>query len=149
MPAKENLALVRRMVRDVWNLRDPDAANGVFTSDYINHGGLIIDVISGPESIKMTVELFRAAFPNFWVTIDDQRADGPRIIVRWTARKEKPDVRPKGAAAENSPSLSGHFMCLVLEGRITESWIFWDKQSVIRSLGLRRAYKAAGISLDR
>jgi predicted ester cyclase len=149
MPSNKNLALVRRMVRDVWNLRDLDLADDFFSVDYVNHGGVIIDVVNGPESIKMTVELFRAAFPDFWVSIVDQRADGQRIIVRWTAHKNKPDPDRSGATVEIASSVSGHFICLVAGGRITESWTFWDKEAVIRSLGMRRAYRTAGMILDR
>lgn len=133
MPANHNLALTRRMVREVWNLRDPDAADHFFSSDYVNHGGLIIDLVKGPESIKMTVELFRAAFPKFWVTIDNQHTDGDRNIIQWTANREKPARKSNIAMDRRSSSFSGQFMFLVTGGMITESWTYWDKKNVISS----------------
>ena len=65
------MAVVRRAVEEVWNQRDLDVADALFAPDYINHGGLIPDLVQGPEMIKISVALFRTAFPDFWITADD------------------------------------------------------------------------------
>src|SRR5690349_11955159 len=83
--AKHNVAVVRRAVEEVWNQRDLDVADALFAHDYINHGGLIPDLVSGPEMIKISVALFRTAFPDFRVTADDVRAEGETVLLRWTA----------------------------------------------------------------
>src|SRR3982750_4891142 len=76
MSAKHNVAVVRRAVDEVWNQRDLDVADALFAPDYINHGGLIPDLGQGPEMIKISVALFRTAFPDFWITAEDVIAEG-------------------------------------------------------------------------
>jgi len=54
-------------------------ADEVFSPDYTNHGGLIPDLVRGPEAIKISVALYRIAFPTFaslWPT-------SARIEGRW------------------------------------------------------------------
>ena len=139
MPTSDNTALVRRMVEEVWNRGDLDAADVLFSAGYTNHGGLIIDVVHGPEAIKMSVGMYKSAFPDFWITIDDLRADGPRVFLRWTARRNVPSVRRNGAPDTVSQFMPGSSVCSISEGKIVESWTSWNQASVVRSLGLRPA----------
>src|SRR6478736_253894 len=85
MSTKHNVAMVHRAVEEVWNQRDLDVADALFSHDYVNHGGLIPDLVQGPEMIKMSVALFRTPFPDFWITAEDVSAEGETVLLRWTA----------------------------------------------------------------
>jgi hypothetical protein len=50
-------ALVRRVIDEIWNAGDIDLADELFASTYVNHGGLIPDLVKGPECIKFSVAL--------------------------------------------------------------------------------------------
>ena len=56
--AKHNVAVVRRAVEEVWNQRDLDVADALFTHDYVNHGGLIPD-LGSTSAIPGTAESSR------------------------------------------------------------------------------------------
>lgn len=139
MPTSDNTALVRRMVEEVWNQGNLDAADALFSPGYVNHGGLIINVVRGPEAIKMSVGMYKSAFPDFWVTIDDLREDGPRVFLQWTARRDLPSGRRDDASDTVSQSMPGSSVCSFEEGKIVESWTSWNQADVVRSLGLRPA----------
>ena len=48
MPTKTNEVLIRRVIDAIWNGGDLDVADELFASDYINHNGLIPDIVRGP-----------------------------------------------------------------------------------------------------
>jgi hypothetical protein len=58
-PLISSRELVRLAVEEIWNQGDLDTADAVFTPDYVNHGGLIPDLIRGPEAVKLSVALYR------------------------------------------------------------------------------------------
>jgi ketosteroid isomerase-like protein len=128
MSAEQNVALVRRAVEEIWNQRDLDVADALFAHDYVNHGGLIPDLVQGPETIKISVALFRTAFPDFQVTADDLSAEADTVVLRWTARN--------GAGTGQQGRLMGTTRSRLAGGKIAESWTYWDSGGVLRQLGL-------------
>ena len=86
MAVDEFAGLVHRAVEEVWNQGALDQADALFAPDYVNHGGLIPDLIRGPEAIKLSVALYRLAFPGWQVAVEDLVAAGETVALRWAAR---------------------------------------------------------------
>jgi len=126
--AKQNVAVVRRAVEEVWNQRDLDVADALFAPDYINHGGLIPDLVQGPEMIKISVALFRTAFPDFWISAEDVIAEGDTVLLRWTAHN--------GSSSGEQERLLGTTRSRFAGGKIAESWTCWDSDGVLRQIGV-------------
>ena len=82
--AATNARLVRQVIEEIWN-GDLELADQVFAPDYVNHGGLIPDLVRGPEAIKVSVALYRLAFPEFRVAVVDLLAQGQTVALRWAA----------------------------------------------------------------
>src|SRR5919206_5003434 len=82
---RDNAAVVRRVVERIWNRGDLPLADHLFSTTYVNHGGLIPDIVRGPEAIKVSVALYRAAFPRLFISIDGLEEDGEMVDVRWAA----------------------------------------------------------------
>ena len=85
--AADNARLVRQVIEEIWNAGDLDLADRLFAPDYINHGGLIPDLVRGPEAIKVSVVLYRTAFPQFRLAVLDLLAEGQSVAVRWAAHR--------------------------------------------------------------
>jgi predicted SnoaL-like aldol condensation-catalyzing enzyme len=115
--AADNARLVRRTMTEIWNGGDLDLADHVFTPGYVNHGGLIPDLVRGPEAIKVGVALYRTAFPEVRVAVVDLLAQGPMVALRWAAR---------GTPPAGSGTLRGMTFVRVTGGRIQESWTCWE-----------------------
>src|SRR5215217_6459237 len=86
--AVRNAAVVLRVVEEVWNRGEIELADELFTPEYVNHNGLVPDLVSGPEAIKVSVALYRAAFPGLHVTVEGLVSDGEAVAIRWRARSE-------------------------------------------------------------
>src|SRR5690242_12975744 len=84
--AAANARLVRRIMTEIWNGGDLALADRLFAPDYVNHGGLIPDLVHGPEAIKISVVLSRTAFPAFRLTVLDLVAEGQTVALRWVAQ---------------------------------------------------------------
>src|SRR5919202_5867934 len=83
MVEEHNRALVCRAVEAIWNRGELDVADVLFAPDYVNHDGLIIDLVRGPEAVKLSVTLYRSAFPHFQITIEDLHAERDTVTLRW------------------------------------------------------------------
>ena len=136
MAEAHNAVLVRRAVEEIWNQGTLEVADVLFAADYINHAGLITNLVRGPEAIKISVAFYRTAFPDVHITIDALTANRDAVVLRWTARRR---ARPAGRAASASPALAGIIVSRCAGGRIVESWAYWDQRGVIERLGLHHA----------
>jgi SnoaL-like polyketide cyclase len=134
-----NAALVHRVVDEIWNAGDIDLADELFAPTYINHGGLIPDLIQGPEGIKWSVAFYRAAFPGLHVAIDDLRAENDRVTLRWTAGNHAPDDGAGSAPARTGGTVSGRTSSHLVNGQVAESWTSWDVAVVLQRLGIVEA----------
>jgi SnoaL-like polyketide cyclase len=125
MAEAHNAALVRRAVEEIWNRGDLAVADGLFAADYVNHAGLIPDLVRGPEAIKISVALYRIAFPDLQITIDALTTKRDAVVLRWTARR--------GTAPG---TLTGICVSRCADGQIRESWMDWNQSGVLEQLGL-------------
>lgn len=120
MAEHANTALVRRAVESIWNNGALADADILFADDYVNHGGLIPDLLQGPEVIKVSVAMYRAAFPGLQIRVDGLTAQRDAVLLRWTAQSN----RMVG-------SLTGLLVSRVANGTIAESWTAWDQAGVL------------------
>src|SRR5919205_196193 len=85
MSTEENKAVVRRFVEAVQNGGNVDAINEYCSSDFVNHSappGVPADC----EGVKLVTAMFRAAFPNGRMEIEDMIAEGDKVVTRKTFR---------------------------------------------------------------
>jgi predicted SnoaL-like aldol condensation-catalyzing enzyme len=124
-----NAALVQRVIDEIWNAGNVDLADELFAPTYVNHGGLIPDLVEGPEGIKFSVAFYHTAFPDLHVAVDDLTVDKDAVILSWTARGQ-------GSADATAGTVTGITRSLVVDGQILESWTSWDAGFVLRRLGV-------------
>jgi len=129
-------ALVQRVIDEIWNAGNLDLADELFAPAYINHGGLIPDLVQGPEGIKFSVAFYRTAFPGLHVAVDDIAVDKNAVILNWTARGQTSTDATTG-------TLTGVTRSLVAGGQILESWTIWDAGLALAKLGVVRREPAA------
>ena len=82
--SEQNKTLVRRVVEEVYNQGNLAVADELAASDLVVHQ--TSQEIRGREGAKQYVAALRAAFPDLHMTIEDQIAEGDRVVTRWTAR---------------------------------------------------------------
>jgi steroid delta-isomerase-like uncharacterized protein len=134
MTTDENKALYRRFIGEVFNEGRLDAVGEVLSPAYVYHdavpGGL-----SGPDGVKQIVSMFRAAFPDLNITIEEQVAEGDKVCSRTTLRGTHKGgifgVPPTG----KSVTMTGLTMVRIADGRLVESWVKNDVLGLLKQLG--------------
>ncbi len=142
MAEAHTAALVRRAVEDIWNGGNLDLADVLFAADYVNHMGLIPDLVCGPEAIKISIAFYRTAFPELQIAIDELTATRDAVLLCWTARSSTPLVGRSFTATQDV--LMGTMICRFAHGQIAESWMHWDQAGVLEQLGLRDGTEPPG-----
>jgi hypothetical protein len=95
---------------------------------------LITNLVRGPEAIKISVALYRTAFPLLQIGIDTLTARRDAVLLRWSAYEGLPQA---GAPGPETPgALSGLIVGRCSGGQIAESWMHWDQPGLLAQLGL-------------
>jgi steroid delta-isomerase-like uncharacterized protein len=81
---EQNQMLVRRGIEEICNRGNLAMVDELAADDFVMH--LPSAEINGPEKAKEYVAALRGAFPDLRVTIEDQVAEGDKVVTRWVAR---------------------------------------------------------------
>jgi len=130
----DNKALARRYVEEIVNQNKPEVADEIIAPEYVYHGRGPEG--TGPEVVKAFVAMYRVAFPDIKLTIEDLIAEGDRVAVRLsvTGTNTGPlgDTPPTGKPA----NLTAIFILRVAEGKVVEEWEVVDELGMMEQLGL-------------
>jgi len=88
------------------------------------------------EAFRKFFTTAMAAFPDFRVTVQDQIAEGDKVVTRYvmtgTHNGEFMGVAPTGKRI----TITGLCLDRIVKGKIVEEWDEWDALSMMRQLGL-------------
>jgi steroid delta-isomerase-like uncharacterized protein len=134
--SEQNKQLVRRAVEEVWNKGNYDLAHEFLTSDFVVHGSTPADDVHGPEGVRQHFSMLRTAFPDLHFTVEDQIADGDRVVTRWTARGTHTGpfngIPPTG----NTGVVTGIDIDRIANGKLVECWMNLDELGLLQQLGV-------------
>jgi steroid delta-isomerase-like uncharacterized protein len=132
MVAEENQALARRAWEAVDN---PDIIDEVYASDVVWHEP--DRDIHGTEEAKQFVTVYKTAFPDLQVTIEDLIAEGDKVVTRVTLRgTHQGEIEEFGPPTGRQVEIKGLTMHRIEGGEIVEDWDSYDNLSVLQQLGL-------------
>ena len=72
MSAEENKALPRRMIEEVFNAGNLEVVDEIVSQDHVHHDPAMPEEGHGREHAKEFASMYRSAFPDLHVEIDDQ-----------------------------------------------------------------------------
>ncbi len=107
----------------VFTRGEPGEAYALFTDNYVLHDPSFPSDVHGPEGIKLYVNAYRTAFPDIRVTVEDQLAEGEKVVTRWIARGTHLDEFLGLAPTGDTVSVSGIEFDRVSGGKIDEAWV--------------------------
>jgi|SRR5687767_2273546 len=135
--SEENKELVRRWFEEVWNKGRADAIEEMFDENGIAHG-LSDDPskpIKGPRDYRPFYEVFRQAFPNLMIVVEDMVAEGDKVAARCSVRG-KHEGEFMGRAATQSPvEFTGITIVRIEKGKIVEAWNNFDFMTMYKQVG--------------
>jgi predicted ester cyclase len=132
----EQKAVVGRFIDRAFNAGDPAFIDELVSSDYVLHG---TPEVRGPEGMKHFVTIYRTAFPDYACTVEDQIAEGDKVVTRWTARGtqqgELMGIPPTGSQV----TPPGVVIDRIANGQLVESWLQADVLGMLQQLGVVHA----------
>ena len=145
MTPEERKEFVRRAYDDVFNTGNLAAVEEYFGPDFVNYAGPL-DWPRGPEGIRHTVTMLRAAFPDLRFTIEQVIVEDETIAARWTARGTHQGALrgPMGnmPATGRPVTFQGITMGRVADGKAGASWVISDQLGLLRQISANRTAQA-------
>jgi predicted SnoaL-like aldol condensation-catalyzing enzyme len=126
--AEDTATWIRRALNAIWNEGRLDLADELFAPAYRNHGGVIPDLVRGPEAIKVSVALYRAAFPRLRLVMVDLLTQASIVALHWIAYPDAADDESIARSADRADPLRGMTFARLDDGQIVESWTSWERQ---------------------
>ena len=134
--SEQNKTVVRRLVDELWNKGNLQVADELIAPDYIHHDDSTPDLGKGPESEKKRVNLYRTAFHDLRLNIEDLLADGETVVARWSCRGvhkgELSGIAPTGKQF----AITGVTIARFANGKMVEGFVNWDALGLMRQLGV-------------
>src|SRR5687768_11683939 len=81
----EENKVIARAVYEAWESGDLDRLDDLVAADSVDHDPYNPHGSEGLEGFKKTITMYREAFPDTQFTIEDQIAEGDKVVTRWTA----------------------------------------------------------------
>src|ERR687896_2509970 len=128
----ENKAIFKRYIEEVFNQGNLELAEEIFDR-YFSHQPDGSTLERGPEDVKRFLREWRSAFPDLHISIEEQIADGDKVVTRVTVRgthqREFRGMAPTGKEIEFKGVTIFRFSP---EGKVVESWDSYDQLSLMR-----------------
>ena len=87
MSVEENKALVRHFMEEAFGQGKPELVDDLLDPDFVRYDPYIeAGEVRGVETVKENIVWFRNVFPDLTCTIEDQVAEGDKVVSRWTLR---------------------------------------------------------------
>ena len=130
----ENKALVHRDFEEVWSQGKLDVIDEIYDTGFVKHINGRRD-IHGPEGLKQSVSMFHTNFSDVQFTIEDQIAEGDKVVNRWTFtgthKGELMGIPPTGVQV----TITGIAIYRITGGKIMEIWVNSDALGLMQQLG--------------
>jgi steroid delta-isomerase-like uncharacterized protein len=134
--SEQNKAIVRRQFEELWNKGNLSVADELIAPAYEHHDASTPEVGRGPESEKKRVTLYRTAFPDMRLTIEDIVAEGETVMARWSCRGTHKGDLSGIAPTGKQFTISGVTIARLANGKMVEGWVNWDALGLMQQLGV-------------
>lgn len=128
----------RRLIEESFSEGRFDLVDQLVSPDATNHDPAQpprLQGLRGPEGQRRIVEMYRAAFPDVRLTVDEVVEAGDTVALRWhaegTHRGELEGLAPTGVRV----TVTGMSFDRWRDGKLVETWTEWDNLGLARQLG--------------
>ena len=129
--AKDNKALIEELIAAVWNRGDYDRLPQLVDESYIGHPSGVV----GTAAYRRYYEALRQASSDIAFGIEDQVAEGDRVVTRWTARGTHTGPFAGLSSTGRTYEFTGTSTHRVAADRVAECWTDMDEIGLLRQLG--------------
>lgn len=139
MSTDENKAVVQRWFSDVvsgGDMSSLDAICAVCHPQFAMIQGVIEPAPQGLPGVKALITSLRTAFPDLNATVDEQIAEGDKVVSRVTMSGTHQGEFMGMPATGKSFTIPGVSIWEVRGDMLISEWVTWDSMSMMQQLGL-------------
>ena len=134
MSTEENKALFQRLIQLQVN-GDLNTVDQVIAPNWVNHDPSM-PPLQGYEGFKQLTMLFRSAFPDGQVEIEDMLAEGDKVAARFRLRGTNSGSFMGMPPTNKAVDITATGIFRAVDGRMTEHWMNFDMLSLLQQLGV-------------
>ncbi len=135
MSERDNAAIVRRFVDEYQTHGDERAFAELLAPDVLDHSRPP-GIAPGAEGVRQQFDGFRAAFPDFRVTVLDQVCEDDKVVTRKVLRGTHMGDLMGIPATGREVEIQVIDIVRVQDGRIVEHWNVVDRLGLMEQLGV-------------
>ena len=145
MSVEENVALMRRWFKEVWNEGKTQTIHELLSPDAIGIGQLEDgNQLRGPSEFLPLVERIRGAFPDINMVVEDAFGAEDKVVLRWSATMTHHGDHLGMPASGKRVRMTGITIARIRDKQIVEGWDNWDQLAMLKQIG---AYASPQTSL--
>ena len=133
--SEENKALDRRIYEEVWGALNLDNLEKYIAADYVDHNELP-GLPPGREGVKAMVNMFASAYSDMNLVIEDQIAEGDKVVTRWSSTATHTGELFGVPATGKQIKVTGITISRFEGGKVVESWGEYDSMGTMQQLGV-------------
>ena len=133
MSAEDNKAIARRWYEEVFNAGNLDLIHELFAPNFVDHDP--VNPLPGLEGVRQVVGMYRGAFPDLHITVEDWVAEGDKVVTRFRAQGTHKGPLMGIPPTEKQVTVTGIDMLGFEHGKISEHWGNRDDLGMLQQLG--------------
>jgi predicted ester cyclase len=134
MSTETNKAIVRRYFQELWTQNNLAVIDEIVAPDVVGH--VAGQTFRNADTLRQRAKNLRMVYSDVRITVEDQIAEGDKVLVRWTFRGRHTgkhlDAEPTGAEVVST----GMNLFRLAGGRIAELWVESDDLGELQQLGV-------------
>lgn len=133
---EQNKVIYRRFLQEIFNEGQLDKLPELVSPSYVLHDGPP-GTPNGPEAIRQVVTMFRNAFPDLKISLEEIIVEEDKVCARATTRGTHKGTIFGVPATGRGVTMTGLTMVTIADGHLTESWVKNDMQGLMKQLGAK------------
>ncbi|MGA7626672.1 MAG: ester cyclase [Candidatus Acidiferrales bacterium] len=144
MAVEENIELIRRWFKEVWNEGRVQTIYDLMDDNVIAVGqdrpGV---VLHGPAEFAQLHKRLHGAFPDMKITLEDAFGDGDKVVARWSGEMTHTGDQLGMPATNIKVHVTGITIAEIKNGKIIRGWDNWDQLAMMQQLAAEASQSAA------
>lgn len=135
MSSQDNINLVKKYIEEVHNKGNLSAMDQFLSSSFTVYDQALPHQKENLSQYKETEALYKKAFPNKNVKIDDIFSTEDKVTARWTVQGTQKGTFKDVSATNKNVKISGISTYQIKNGKISEIHQVWDRLGLLEQLG--------------
>jgi len=137
MSTEHNKAIAQRWYEEVFNAGNLSVINELFSPNFRDYDP--VNLAPGLEGVRQVVGMYRGAFPDLHITIEDWVAEGDKVVARFTARGTNNGSFIGMPPTRKQATVVGIDILGFENGKIVAHWGNRDELGMLQQLGVAPA----------